>query len=134
MAKTIAVDFDGTIHPYTRGWTGEVPDDEPPTDGAEQALWNFLREGYNVAIFSTRAASENGKRGIEQWVIKHLPNIAENLLPPPPGTEQRLWVTSEKPLAFAYVDDRAVVFRGSWTDVHTDVIALANRPATVRRQ
>ena len=50
--KTIAVDFDGVIHQYSRGWQdGTIYD--PPLPGALEALATLM-ETYAVFIHTTR--------------------------------------------------------------------------------
>lgn len=130
LQRTVAVDFDGTIHPYSKGWTGSEPDDEPPIPGAEQFIMRLLTDGYRVAIFSTRADHEDGCQGIIRWLGKHMRQVFYAM-----RDDGVVFVTAAKPAAVAYVDDRAVPLRapgpdGSWADVWTrvrnDVEALAN--------
>lgn len=111
--KTVCVDFDGTLHPYTAGWVGVVPADEPPTDGARAFLQWCKTSGFRVVVQSARASFPEGKGAIEQWIAKWLPpdEVAE--------------VTAVKPAAVAYVDDRAVPFTGDWHDVAVGVQALS---------
>lgn len=98
---TIAVDFDGVLHPYTAGWTGPEPEDEPPVDGALAAV-KALAAKYDVIVFSTRCDSHEGLWGVRGWLGSHgfAPYIKD--------------VTCTKPGALAYIDDRAVVFDGDW--------------------
>lgn len=98
LARTVAVDFDGTLHPYTDGWTGSVPEDEPPIPGAKTFVAWLINDGFDVVIFSTRADHDDGRVGIEQWLAKWFGY----------GIAAQLRVTHEKPPAVAYVDDRAV--------------------------
>lgn len=99
--KTVAVDFDGVIHPYTRGWQGETPDDEPPVAGAGTAL-EMLAAHYQVVVFSTRAETEVGRQAIREWLAHwQLDGFVTD-------------VVADKPKAIAYIDDRAVVFTGDW--------------------
>lgn len=114
LAKTIAVDFDGVLHPYTKGWIGSVPDNEPPIMGAAQFLTDLREQGYEVVVFSTRADHPDGLNGILEWLEYHglLADVVR--------------VTHKKPAAIAYVDDRAVPFTGSWGDVHDGIARLAS--------
>lgn len=122
LGKTIAVDFDGTLHPYTRGWTGSEPDDEPPFPGAEAFLLGLLRDGYDIAIFSCRADHLDGELGIIRWLNKHMRPIFLAM-----RDDKRVTVTHVKPPAVAYVDDRAVVFTGDYDSARARVDALAAR-------
>lgn len=103
--KEVSVDFDATLHPYTAGWTGPTPEDEPPIEGAEAFLKALLDAGFKVTIFSTRAATEQGRRGIVAWFFEWMPGLKQAFL------RQDVVVSDRKGGAVAFVDDRAVVFR-----------------------
>lgn len=114
LAKTIAVDFDGTLHPYTEGWTGSTPADEPPLPGAALALQDLTESGYQVVVYSVRADHPEGLRGILDWLALHdLRQYVED-------------VTHLKPAAAAYIDDRAVVYRGDWAECVEEARRLAD--------
>lgn len=118
MAKTVAVDFDGVLHPYTDGWCGYTPADEPPIPGAAEALAELCRLGFLVVVFSTRCDAPEGLDGTTTWLAKH------DLL------QYVVKVTHEKPAAVAYIDDRAVAFRGDWKQALVDVYEIErNGPA-----
>lgn len=55
--KTIAIDFDGVIHKYSKGWhDGTIYDDF--VEGSLEAIESFLKKGYNVFILSTRTPKQ----------------------------------------------------------------------------
>jgi hypothetical protein len=117
MPPTIAVDFDGVIHRYSRGWQdGSIYD--PPVEGAFDALRAWRRE-VDVVIYTTRAnhdADDEGWRSgvaaIRAWfALRGAPDLAD------------LPITDRKPLAVAYLDDRAVRFR-DWSQATRDLNAL----------
>jgi 5'(3')-deoxyribonucleotidase len=115
--RTVALDFDGVLHPYTEGWVGPIPADEPPTSGSLEYVQQHADE-YVFVVFSTRCDSPEGLKGTCAWLERwgFMPYIAE--------------VTCTKPKAVAYVDDRAVPFVGSWDDVDAGVRQLAaGRPS-----
>ena len=114
LAKTVAVDFDGVLHPYTDGWVGSTPADEPPTPGAREFLEALAANGYVVVVFSTRCDHPEGLDGTVGWLDRHgLLHFVDR-------------VTHEKPAAVAYVDDRAVPFAGDWEAVRAGVERLAD--------
>ncbi len=47
LARTIAVDYDGVLHPYTAGWVGSVPADEEPMPGAPEFLADAIISKFN---------------------------------------------------------------------------------------
>lgn len=100
--KHIYVDFDGVLAEYD-GWKGPEYLGQPRTFAKE-----FLKElkamGYTVVIFTTRrvGAIQGWLRQYDMW---HLVSK----------------VTNEKGPALCYVDDRNVVFRGSFSDAITDI-------------
>lgn len=100
----IGVDFDGVIHKCSKGYyDGTIYDD--PVEGARDAL-KHLSEKYSVIVFTCKAKPDrglvNGKTGIElvwEWLEKH--DLAQYVSK----------VTSEKPRAVAYIDDKSIEFK-----------------------
>jgi hypothetical protein len=115
--KTVAVDFDGVLHSYVSGWNGPLPTDDP-VPGAVEFILHLQACNAKVIIFSTRATEAEGLAGIVNWLRKHG-------FPP-------VEVTHLKPVAVAYVDDRAVPFRrftdgrGNWNDCLDAIDDLAH--------
>jgi hypothetical protein len=122
MTKTIAVDFDGVIHAYTRGWADGTIYDEP-LPGAFTALHYLMRQ-YAVFIHTSR-----DPRQVADWItIKSViptctePPIGPGFRPPMAfwNDQTRLLVTNRKLPAVAYLDDRAVHFT-NWDQALTDL-------------
>jgi len=108
----IGIDFDGVIHRNSKGYhDGTVYD--PPIEGAYEAL-ESLSKKYNIVIFTAKAKPDrglvNGKTGAEliwDWLNKY--DMAKFVSK----------VTSEKPRAVQYIDDRAYHFT-SWEKYFKD--------------
>jgi len=118
MKPTIAIDFDGVIHRYSKGWNdGSIYDE--PIPGCREAMQS-LSEKYHIIIFSTRNYNRviNGKCQLNQveemkaWLDKH--NIVYNGIHTQPT----------KPLCKLFVDDNAYRFEGDWQQCLKDVDLL----------
>lgn len=96
---TVAIDFDGVLHSYARGWTGPMPED-PPVPGARDFVDWLIAQGYRIAIVSSRCLEEEGLKNVLHWLAEHGFRWDE--------------VTSKKVPAVAYLDDRAVRFDGDF--------------------
>src|ERR1035437_5253202 len=98
MNKTIAIDFDGTIHdkahPAAHKRMG------PPILGAKEALTAFKAKGYNIIIFTVN----NKWKHIEEWI--HYFQI--------PYDE----ITNIKPNADYFIYHKAIAFK-SWADINS---------------
>ncbi len=107
---TVAVDFDGTIH--------NQEDREPgyrmgkPFPGAKWALDVLRTAGVRIVIHTLRARPSETVDGV-RWdnSAQHVKDWLDYF--DIPYDE----VTALKPIADAYVDDKAVPFTGDW--VHT---------------
>lgn len=114
VKKTIAVDFDGVIHRYSKGWhDGTIYD--PPMPGAIEGLKQLL-ESYFVFVFTTR-----GVESVVQYLREHEVNaIADNSHIYPDrkfwNIEDTILVTNRKLAAIVYIDDRALKFE-NWQQV-----------------
>lgn len=104
--QTVAVDFDGVIHAYSKGWhDGTIYD--PPVDGALEAL-ERLHHRYKVVILTTRVNPDMpGGHAQEKRIIDWL---EENGFREGEHFDE---VTHAKPPAVVYIDDRALHFT-SW--------------------
>lgn len=113
--KTVAIDFDGVLHGYQRGWTGEEPLD-PPVPGSREAVQWFIDRGATVVVMTTRAQTERGMEATIEWLeANDYPDVK---------------VTNIKVPAVAYIDDRGVHFDPAapdWVDVQERALALALR-------
>ena len=119
--KTIALDFDGVLHRYSRGWAdGTIYD--PPVEGAVQAVRTLLDKGYGLVIHTCRVNGDPDAafteeqpdardQSIRTWLI-------ENGFPEEWALMVEIW---PKPTAFLYVDDRGRRFeradRGEWDNL-----------------
>jgi hypothetical protein len=111
--ETIAVDFDGVVHKYSKGISDGSIYDGPMEDVA-QALKD-LASKYKIVLFTCRANPDNpirdgktGKESILNWLKKWTLNdyISE--------------ITYIKPRAIFYIDDRGIKF-DSWNQVINDI-------------
>jgi len=128
MALTVAVDFDGVIHKYSKGWQdGTIYD--PPFDGAIEFLDVLIwKRDYSVFIHSTRDPqqivdwfrAQFGGDGRERpFSVQIVPDDVVFW-----NKRGVLGVTNRKLPAIAYVDDRAVRFNGDWKQVAGEIDAL----------
>ena len=117
--STVAVDFDGVIHAYRRGWAdGTIYD--PPLPGALEALHGLMAR-HAVFVLTTRDTEQ-----VAHWLAGHgFVTVADR-----PTARRRFWntrgtllVTNRKLAAAAYVDDRAVRFT-DWPQTLTDLDAV----------
>lgn len=100
--KSVCVDLDGVLAKYD-GWCG-VHHIGEPIPGAKE----FLKKLYkisNVIIFSARCGSHN------EPDVEEATNIIRKWLDKHEFSYDEIYVRKGKPLASAYVDDRAVVCR-----------------------
>ncbi len=108
--KNIAVDFDGVVHTFDKGWhDGTCYGD--PIEGALAAL-KILSETYNLIIFSAKVRPDRplvmektGLQLVDAWLKKH---------------DVRKYVsdiTHEKPRAEFYIDDKAIEFKDNWKEI-----------------
>ena len=111
--NNIAIDFDGVIHNFDKGWNdGTCYGD--PIPGALKAL-ELLSKKYNIIVFTAKAKKNrplvNGKTGTElvtEWLKKYdaLKYVTE--------------ITSEKPRAKIYIDDNGYRFN-NWERTLNDI-------------
>lgn len=104
--QTLAIDFDGVIHGYSQGWhDGTIYD--PPIPGALEALYDLHLQGYELVVFTAREEAQPNE--VLDWLDVQIVKAREDGRLPP-GAKIPLTVTSKKPIASIYVDDRALRF------------------------
>lgn len=106
MKTTIAIDFDGVIHDYYKGWAdGSIYGSEVP--GAFDSLRALLKD-HTVFIHSTRKAKQ-----ILDWMQEQMPDVAFEIIDEETlfwNTKNVIGITNRKLPASVYVDDRALRF------------------------
>jgi hypothetical protein len=113
--KNIAVDFDGVIHNFDKGWHDGTCYGEP-LPGSLEAI-KKLSEKYTVIIFTAKIRPDRplvgGKTGYEfvrEWLIKYdIDKYVDD-------------ITFEKPRAEYYIDDKAILYDNNWKDILEEVL------------
>lgn len=96
MSEVICIDFDRTLHDMDHPVAGRKMG--PPIESARTAVQVLMSHGYEVVVLTCQVNHEY----IRDWLRYY--------------GFPALRVTNVKPVAVAYVDDRAVRFTGSWLD------------------
>jgi hypothetical protein len=100
----IAIDFDGVIHAYSKGfYDGTIYDG--PTQGVVEALTTLIKK-YYIYIYSQRSFVPEGKRAIEEYLKEYAIPFDE--------------IYAGKPAAKFYIDDRAIRFK-NWDQTLSDL-------------
>lgn len=111
----IGIDFDGVIHRNSLGYhDGTIYD--PPNEGTKDAL-DDLSKRYEIVVYTCKAKPDrelvNGMTGTQliwEWLKKHELDVYVKE------------VTSEKPRAAFYIDDKAYRF-SDWTSMMNTIAA-----------
>lgn len=111
----ISVDFDGVLHSYTSGWKGASVIPDPPVPGAIEWLCDLVdplrgEDAFKVFVCSARASRPWGWLAIRGWLRREIlalkgPGRGHDII-------DSIKVTSRKPAAIVYIDDRAHRFDG----------------------
>lgn len=104
--KTVAVDFDGVIHSYDRGWHDGTIYGEP-VPGAFEAIRKLQLAGHAVYVFTSREIEQ-----VVPWLGARGVDVAADGPPWPQfwSHPDQVLVTNRKLPAVAYVDDRGIRF------------------------
>jgi hypothetical protein len=113
----LCLDFDGVLHSYTSGWQGADVISDPPVPGSIA----FLREAvkvFDVQIFSSRSHQEGGISAMRLWLMNSLAGGDYHEMSSPDYAVMKsiTWPT-EKPPAFLTIDDRSLLFTGTWPEI-----------------
>lgn len=110
---TLAVDFDGVVHGYSRGWQdGRIYD--PPLPGALDGLRQLM---CSEAVFILTSRDVGA---VSSWLLERGFSIRTGYDGPFWNEQGVLLVTNHKLPARAYLDDRAVRFT-SWPQALRDL-------------
>ena len=105
MKRTVCVDLDGVLADYSMGWKGldHIGDPIPGAVELTQELAKFA----DVLIFTTRCCEEMG-RGLGKEMLR---KIVKDWLDKHGFVYHEIWIGQGKPIASAYIDDRAICCR-----------------------
>lgn len=128
---TISVDFDGVLHAYTSGWKGATVIPDGPTPGAIAWLCDLAdpmraSDAFDVVVCSARARRFFGWLAVRRWLRRHIFEHYGADMVRADDICASIKVTSKKPAAIVYVDDRAWRFDGKTFPTADDL--RAHRP------
>lgn len=144
--KTVCLDFDGVLHPYTKGWNGGRID-EPPLPETVNAV-RLLDEHYSLIVSTVRDDLVPIRDYLLEFFHLHIvmaepveANFTEFGVEISQSAVVTRWpagttvITNRKPIASAYVDDRAIAYSPiahNWTYVMARLEVLVNEgPAAI---
>lgn len=120
----ICIDFDGVIHSYERGWQGgEIYGTVVPGFFA----WAVAAtERFDLMVYSSRSKDIVLLDNMRAWVWDQFTQWCLRNDEDPDTVPLKLTFTHEKPAAWLTIDDRAVQFRGDWSDPSLTPDAIRN--------
>lgn len=113
--KTIAIDFDGVLADYSKGYQGKDVFGSP-IPGADNATKVLKENGWRIIIYTTRPDTE----ALRHWLKEN--NITYDYINENPDQPEDS--KGCKLIADIYIDDRALPFRGQWKWIIGDVASF----------
>ena len=110
-AATLAIDFDGVVHKYSKGFQGLQNAYDEPNRGTREALEELIERGFRLIIVSSRPVDV-----INKWLKKH--DMAKYF-------EE---VTNIKRPASFYIDDHALYFDKNLENPWQKVLNVVKTP------
>lgn len=101
----LCLDFDGVIHSYTSPWKGPAHIPDPPVPGAKEFIDRAL-QFFTVVIYSSRSIQEEGLYAMKRYIVDNFGL----------GIGSSIEYANKKPAAFLTIDDRAMLFTGTFPD------------------
>lgn len=119
----LCIDFDGVIHDYKEGWKGGVIYGNLTPGFLAWAL--EARNSFKLVVYSSRSKTPEGIEAMQGWLRSQLaerlmPNEIDDLI-------SSLEFANVKPPAWLTIDDRAIQFRGDWSEL-SPAFLLAFKP------
>ena len=109
--KTIVVDLDNTLADYTGGWEANKHFPGKPRKDVVDGLIALKQAGFIIGILTTRPVEI-----VKEWLFKYqlldyqLLDLVDFVNDNP---DQPKDAGKHKPIAFAYIDDRAIRYSGN---------------------
>ena len=114
--KIVAVDFDGVINPYTKGWQGKSVF-EKPSNACHQELKKLKEAGWIICINTCRSEEAN----LKVYLLEHkIPFDHINYSP----RNDIQGLSGTKLAADVYIDDKNITFDGNWNNMAERVMAF----------
>ena len=111
MKPVAVIDFDGTITDHM------FPKIGPIKEGAKESLQEIRDLGFEIHICSCRTNHEVSTSIIErlEQIKKMKKFLDDNKIP------YDKILNNDKPVAFAYIDDRGIGFRDNWKETVSEL-------------
>ena len=103
--RTIVIDLDNTLANYDGGWEANKNFPGPPRNDVVKGLRALYTQGYIIGIFTTRP-NAIVKQWLAEYELDHLIEFVNCNPYQPEGA------SPFKPIAFCYIDDRAIRYNG----------------------
>src|ERR1700739_1145901 len=102
VKRTVAIDFDGVLAHYDGNYRANQLGEPHPA--AIKTIQDYIANDMDVVIHTTRARTQRVVSLILAWLVKHgIPKMDLT----------RMAISSIKPVAYVYIDDRAICFDGT---------------------
>jgi hypothetical protein len=111
---TICIDFDGVIHSYERGWQNGVIYGHVVPGFFEWV--ERVRFRFKLVIYSSRSKDDDGVAAMGLWLHEKRNAWIKEGGQRHPTEPLTFEFAHEKPAAWLTIDDRAIQFRGDWSD------------------
>ena len=118
MRPNVLIDLDGVLHKYSKGqFDGTIYDSVVP--GAREFI-DSIKHRFRIVIWTARVSKDNDRLFPAIVTEEDVKNFLN---------ENNIYfdeINSDKLTAIAYVDDRAVEFKGNWEYVRERIEEYSN--------
>ena len=114
--KIVAIDFDGVINPYLKGFQGNNVF-EDPSDTCRKEMLELQAAGWTICINTCRSEVKM----IRRYLLEHQIPF-DHINYSPRNDLQNLSRT--KMAADVYIDDKGITFEGKWHGMAKQVMAF----------